>query len=141
MNKLTIRKPHKPPHVENKQPPFFWESQQFGAYSVAYKQQFCRIETNNRTFFALCYQVFYRIKLSLQHQNKRIMETITVRYDATNPALRALMAAFLKLDGVTKVKTAKTTEPDYAKEIARRAAGVKSGKIKTRPVEELLSEA
>ena len=50
MNKLTIRKPHKPPHVENKQPPFFWESQQFGAYSVAYKQQFCRIETNNRTF-------------------------------------------------------------------------------------------
>ena len=51
------------------------------------------------------------------------------------------MAAFLKLDGVTKVKTAKSAEPDYAKEIARRAAGVKSGKIKTRPVEELLNEA
>ena len=69
------------------------------------------------------------------------METITVRYDATNPVLRALMAAFLKLDGVTKVKTAKSAEPDYAKEIARRAAGVKSGKIKTRPVEELFNEA
>lgn len=71
------------------------------------------------------------------------METITVRYDATNPALRGLMAAFLKLDGVTKVKTAKASEPskDYAKEIARRAAGVKSGKIKTRPIEKLLAEA
>ena len=69
------------------------------------------------------------------------METITVRYDATNPALRGLMAAFLKLDGVTKVKSVKTAEPDYAKEIARRAAGVKSGKIKTRPIEELLNEA
>ena len=69
------------------------------------------------------------------------METITVRYDATNPALRGLMAAFLKLDGVTKVKTVKNAEPDYTKEIARRAAGVKSGKIKTRPIEELLNEA
>jgi hypothetical protein len=69
------------------------------------------------------------------------METITVRYDATNPALRALIAAFLKLDGVTKVKTAKTAESGYAKEIARRATGVKSGKTKTRPIEELLSEA
>lgn len=42
---------------------------------------------------------------------------------------------------VAKVKTTKTAEPNYAKEIAHRAAGVKSGKIKTRPVEELLGEA
>lgn len=41
---------------------------------------------------------------------------------------------------VAKVKTTKTVGPNYAKEIARRAAGVKSGKIKTRPVEELLSK-
>ena len=52
------------------------------------------------------------------------METITLRYDATNPALRALMAAFLKLDGVTKVKSTKTTESDYDPEMV---AKVKRG--------------
>ena len=38
------------------------------------------------------------------------METITLRYDATNPALRGLLNAFLKLDGVTKVKTPKVSK-------------------------------
>lgn len=52
------------------------------------------------------------------------METITLRYDATNPALRALMAAFLKLDGVTKVKSTKTTETEYDPEMV---AKVKRG--------------
>lgn len=76
------------------------------------------------------------------------METITIQYDATNPAIRGLLAAFLKLDGVTKVKTKTASKErgskhcnDYAKEISRRAAGVKNGKIKTRPIEELLAEA
>ena len=35
------------------------------------------------------------------------METITIRYDATNPGLRGLMAALLALDGVSEAKTAK----------------------------------
>ena len=38
------------------------------------------------------------------------METITIRYDATNPGLRGLMAALLALDGVSEVKTAKTAK-------------------------------
>lgn len=39
------------------------------------------------------------------------METITISYDATNPAIRGLLAAFLKLDGVTKVSASKSTKP------------------------------
>jgi len=33
------------------------------------------------------------------------METITLQYDATNPALKGLIAALLKLDGISKAKT------------------------------------
>ena len=59
-------------------------------------------------------------------EKKRVaMETITLRYDATNPALRALMAAFLKLDGVTKVKVTKSVEPEYDPEVV---AKVKRGR-------------
>ena len=35
------------------------------------------------------------------------METITLQYDATNPALKGLIAALLKLDGISKAKTTK----------------------------------
>jgi len=35
------------------------------------------------------------------------METITLQYDATNPALKGLIAALLKLDGISKAKTPK----------------------------------
>ncbi len=35
------------------------------------------------------------------------METITLQYDATNPALKGLIAALLKLDGVSKIKTSR----------------------------------
>ena len=35
------------------------------------------------------------------------METITLQYDATNPALKGLIAALLKLDGISKAKPAK----------------------------------
>ena len=51
------------------------------------------------------------------------METITLQYDASNPALRGLLAAFLKLDGVKKVKTAKAAkavEPEYDPEFVKK---------------------
>ena len=32
------------------------------------------------------------------------METITLQYDATNPALKGLIAALLKFDGISKVR-------------------------------------
>ena len=35
------------------------------------------------------------------------METITLQYDATNPALKGLIAALLKLDGISRAKTTK----------------------------------
>ena len=35
------------------------------------------------------------------------METITLQYDATNPALKGLIAALLKLDGISKEKKKK----------------------------------
>lgn len=35
------------------------------------------------------------------------METITLQYDATNPAIKGLIAALLKLDGIRKLKTTK----------------------------------
>ena len=35
------------------------------------------------------------------------METITLQYDATNPAIKGLIAALLKLDGISKAKTKK----------------------------------
>ena len=35
------------------------------------------------------------------------METITLQYDATNPALKGLIAALLKFDGISKVRTTK----------------------------------
>ncbi|MCR5038650.1 MAG: hypothetical protein K6A94_04870 [Bacteroidales bacterium] len=35
------------------------------------------------------------------------METITLQYDATNPALKGLISALLKLDGISKAKTTK----------------------------------
>ena len=39
--------------------------------------------------------------------NQMKMETITLQYDATNPALKGLIAALLKLDGISKAKTTK----------------------------------
>ena len=38
------------------------------------------------------------------------METITLQYDATNPALKGLIVALLKLDGISKVKTSKRSK-------------------------------
>jgi len=35
------------------------------------------------------------------------METITLQYDASNPAIKGLIAALLKLDGISKAKTKK----------------------------------
>jgi len=35
------------------------------------------------------------------------METITLQYDATNPALKGLIAALLKFDGISKVRATK----------------------------------
>ena len=35
------------------------------------------------------------------------METITLQYDATNPAIKGLIAALLKLDGISKARTKK----------------------------------
>ena len=48
-------------------------------------------------------------------QSIEAMETITLRYDATNPGLRGLMAALLALDGVSEVKTAKAAKPGAKK--------------------------
>ena len=42
------------------------------------------------------------------------METITLQYDATNPALKGLIAALLKLDGIRKLKTKKKSGLDEA---------------------------
>ncbi|MBQ8957303.1 MAG: hypothetical protein IJ057_02170 [Bacteroidales bacterium] len=42
------------------------------------------------------------------------METITLQYDATNPALKGLIAALLKLEGVNKLKTSKRSGLDEA---------------------------
>lgn len=75
------------------------------------------------------------------------METVTITYNPNSSFAIALLNLIKASGEVTVVETkqAKTTRKkltnDYAKEIARRAAGVKSGKIKTRPVEELLAEA
>lgn len=71
------------------------------------------------------------------------METITLQYDTSIPGLKGLMASLVKLEGVTKLESKKASDrsDDYAKEIVRRAAGVKNGKIKTRPIEKLLEEA
>ena len=35
------------------------------------------------------------------------METITLQYDASNPAIKGVIAALLKLDGISKAKTKK----------------------------------
>ena len=62
------------------------------------------------------------------------METITLRYDATNPALRGLMAAFLKLDGVTKVKSEKADpehDPEMVAKIRRGRKAISEGKCVT----------
>ena len=64
----------------------------------------------------------------------------TIEYDGRNAALVQLMDLFTTLGG-RFVETKKTEESGYAKEIARRVAGVKSGRIKTRPIKELLKEA
>lgn len=68
------------------------------------------------------------------------MATVTINYDARNAAIRGMILALLKFDGVTEVKAQEKQADPYAKEIARRVAGVKNGKIKTRPVEHLLAE-
>ena len=77
------------------------------------------------------------------------METITISYDATNPAIKGLLEAFLKLDGVIKVdesKPAKSARKRATKkervidQIAKDYSAVKSGKVKTRPVSQLLDE-
>lgn len=44
----------------------------------------------------------------MQLENKqKTMETITLQYDATNPALKGLIAALLKFDGISKVRATK----------------------------------
>ncbi len=75
------------------------------------------------------------------------METVTLTYNPNSSFAIALLNLIKASGEVTVVETkpAKTTRKkpadDYAKEIARRAAGVKGGKIKKRPIEELLAEA
>ena len=74
------------------------------------------------------------------------METITLTYNPNSSFAIALLNLIKASGEVTVVETkpAKTARKkltdDYAKEIARRAAEVKSGKIKTCPIEELLAE-
>lgn len=73
------------------------------------------------------------------------METITVQYDATNPALRGLMAAFLKLDGVKKVATkTKETEKkrflDELKEAGREAKQLARKRTSTRTLDDIIAE-
>ena len=65
------------------------------------------------------------------------METITLRYDASNPALRGLLAAFLKLDGVTKVKTEKSSETEYDPEFVKKIARSRKSKGKKIALEDL----
>ena len=73
------------------------------------------------------------------------METITICYDATNPALRGLLAAFLKLDGVTKVAT--KTEEDEKKRFLKelKEAGVEAKQLArkctaTRTLDDIIDE-
>lgn len=63
------------------------------------------------------------------------MATITLEYDGRNTVFNQLIKLFVSLGG--KVKTASSKE---AKEIAECCAGVKSGKIKTRPLSQLIDE-
>ena len=66
------------------------------------------------------------------------METITLQYDASIPGLKGLITSILKLDGVTKVKTAKVSkaaEPEYDPEmvakIRRGREAIKRGECVT----------
>lgn len=67
------------------------------------------------------------------------MPTITLHYDARNHAISALIEAILKFDGVSIIKNTKNSDR-VAAEIAETYSKVKSGKIKTRPVSQLLNE-
>ena len=61
---------------------------------------FCVISSKIPDFDYLC----------SENNSIEAMETITIRYDATNPGLRGLMAALLALDGVSEVKASKAVK-------------------------------
>jgi hypothetical protein len=63
------------------------------------------------------------------------MATITLEYDGRSTVFQQLIQLFISLGG--KVKSTNSRE---AEDIARSYAGVKSGRIKTRPLSKLLEE-
>lgn len=68
------------------------------------------------------------------------MATITLQYDARNIAIRDMIAALLKFDGISEIVPKNEKLDPEVDEIAKSYIGVKKGKIKTRPVSELLEE-
>ena len=68
------------------------------------------------------------------------METITLQYDASIPGLKGLITSILKLDGVTKVKTAKAAkavEPEYDPEFVKKIQRSRKSEGKKIALEEL----
>ena len=67
------------------------------------------------------------------------MATLTINYDANNVAIRDLLAALLKLDGISAVseKTESPYNPEFVAKIKRSQKEAEYGLAKTVKIEDL----
>ena len=67
------------------------------------------------------------------------MATITINYNAKNTAIRGMIAALLKFDGVTEVpaKTESHYNPEFVAKIKKSQKEAGQGKAKTIKIEDL----
>jgi len=67
------------------------------------------------------------------------MATLTINYDANNVAIRELIAALLKFDGITAVseKTESPYNPEFVAKIKRSQKEAEDGMAKTVKIEDL----
>lgn len=67
------------------------------------------------------------------------MATITINYNAKNTAIRSMIAALLKFDGVTEVsdKTKSHYNPEYVAMIKKSQKEAREGKAKAIKLEDL----
>ncbi len=82
--------------------------------------------------------------LSLQRKNmeENIMATITINYDAKNSAIRGMIAALLKFDGVTVI-SAKPEKARFLKEMeaaGREARQLARSRAKKRTLDDVIVE-
>lgn len=65
------------------------------------------------------------------------MATITINYDARNSAIKGLIAALLKFEGVTEVRTDATGESPYDPEFVKKINRSRKSEGKKIKLEEL----